>query len=136
MRIDRYALVTRWKIIEKRSIPNIQRIQPQFFGMWTCQKETEDLLKAGCMAFLHEQKQGFSFIDLLNVWIEDVLPIASTSFSFDILEALDALKKVKVLHLAHMHHRGSNASGIIYKNLWRKLLFPLKNYLSQQDNDS
>ena len=56
---DRFAVVTRWS--SKSWIPPtpIPPIEPLRFGMWTCGKMTENLLKKGLETILNDSKEEF-----------------------------------------------------------------------------
>jgi len=77
----------------------------------------------------------FLFDDLLEFWVCS-LPHINLPFYVSIPDAIDALQKLKILHLAHLRHNGGDATGTIYKNLWKVLLRPLEEYLCEMgDSD-
>lgn len=125
---SRYALASRWSSEDWKFKQLIPAIEPNFFGLWTSGKMTEDLLAEGlCVLF---KKSEADFIKLLDVWMQ-YLQENSLPFLVDVSSALASFKNLKILHLAHNHHNGGDAVGTVYRNIWEKFLSPLKVYVSE-----
>lgn len=134
-RISRYAIVTRW-ITEIWQPPDfIPPIQPRYFGMWTSGELTQKILSQG--AHLLFQSQEEDFLKLLELWGNKLKKI-TLPFAIDQILAIESLKRIKILHLAYLQHNGGDATGNLYKNLWKSLLGPLKNYVDtfQQEKEA
>ena len=125
---SRYALATRWSSKDWDYIEPIPAIEPNFFGLWTSGKMTEDLLANGLMALYGRSEPDF--VKLLDIWMQ-YLHESSLPFWVDISSALTSFKDLKILHLAHTHHNGGDAVGTVYRNFWEKFLSPLKEYVSE-----
>lgn len=123
---SRYAVVTRWS--SKAWVPArfIPPIKPSYFGMWTSGGLTQKILSQGATFFF--QSKETDFLKLLELWIEKIEQ-ASLPFSIDQVLAVESLNRIKILHLAHLKHNGGDATGILYKSLWRFFLCPLKTYV-------
>ena len=128
--LDRYALVSRWSEVGFTVKQHIPEIKPAPFGMWTCGKKTQQLLMKGKKYIFGDSGKTFLFEDLLEFWICSLTHI-NLPFDVSIPDAIDALQKLKILHLAHLQHNGGDATGTIYKNLWKVLLRPLEQYLCE-----
>jgi len=124
----RYALVVRWSSEGWQFNQPIPAIVPDFFGLWTSGKVTQDILAKGLKAIFNSSEPDFT--KLLDTWIqrlrENPLP-----FVDNINDTLEALHSLKTLHLAYSLHNGGDAAGTVYKNIWEKLLVPLNNYVSE-----
>ncbi|MBY0501550.1 MAG: phytanoyl-CoA dioxygenase family protein [Alphaproteobacteria bacterium] len=125
-RISRYAIVTRWVTQVWLPPQFIPRIQPRYFGMWTSGELTQQILSHG--AYLLFQSQEKDFLRLLELWIDKLQQI-SLPFSIDLTSAIESLTRIRILHLAYLKHKGGDATGNLYKNLWKSFLSPLKNYV-------
>lgn len=122
---ERFALVTRWKKKDSPTYP-IPALQPKCFGMWTCQKETEEILARGL--HLLYNKKTLNYLDLLRQW-EDQLLQHPLSFLEDQEQAKINLRHVRLLYQAFKQHNGADSQGVLYKQLWGSLLNPLSIYL-------
>lgn len=129
--LERFALVTRWTGENYVASP-IPAIQPTPFGMWTCQKKTEEILKTGFNVLMKNKAKNYK--DLLEQWGHS---LENNKFSFleDIKKAKQDLKHVYLLHLAHEKHNGGDAQGVLYAQLWKSLLNPLSHYLNEQHGE-
>ena len=125
---SRYALASRWSSEDWKFKQLIPAIDPNFFGLWTSGKMTEDLLAEG-LSVLFKRSEA-DFIKLLDVWMQ-YLQESSLPFLVDVSSALASFKDLKILHLAHTHHNGGDAVGTVYRNIWEKFLSPLKDYVSE-----
>lgn len=125
--LSRYALAARWSSEDWKFNQPIPAIQPNFFGLWTSGKMTEDLLAEGLSVLF--KRSETDFIKLLDVWMQ-CLQENSLPFWVDIIRALASFKDLKILHLAHIHHNGGDAVGTVYRNIWEMFLSPLKDYVS------
>jgi ectoine hydroxylase-related dioxygenase (phytanoyl-CoA dioxygenase family) len=124
---SRYALVIRWSSEGWQFNQRIPPIEPDFFGLWTSGKVTEDLLATGLKVIFN--RSASDFINLLDIWMQ-YLQETALPFVSDISDALESFKNLKTLHLAHTLHNGGDATGTVYKNIWEKFLSPLKDYIS------
>ena len=122
---ERFALVTRWKT-KGYEAPLIPSLHPKPFGMWTCQRKTEDILAKSLKLFF--EKRISNYLDLLDQW-EKILSTISLPFLENTQKAQEDLRRVRLLHLAHQKHNGGDAQGILYAKLWYSLLRPLSFYL-------
>jgi ectoine hydroxylase-related dioxygenase (phytanoyl-CoA dioxygenase family) len=125
---SRYALAARWSSEDWSFSELIPPIEPDFFGLWTSGKMTEDLLAEGLSVLFRRSEADF--IKLLDVWMQ-YLQESSLPFVIDISSALESFKNLKILHLAHIHHNGGDAIGTVYRNFWEIFLSPLKSYVSE-----
>ncbi len=117
---ERFALVTRWK--EKGySPPIIPTADPKPFGICTCQRKTEEILRKA-QEFLFGETSS-DYLTLLKYW-EEYLESPQ--------QAKEDLKRVRLLHLAHEKHNGGDAQGVLYARLWQSLLEPLLRNLDPQ----
>jgi hypothetical protein len=124
----RFAMVTRWR--GKNYIPpKIPPIQPQPFGMWTCQKKTEEILKTALPFPLKGKIDGY--VNLLNYWINYIKATPPT-FLKSSQKSIESLEQVRLLHLAHKNHNGGDSQGTAYAKLWQTFLFPLSNTLKNE----
>lgn len=123
---SRYAIVTRWTAQAWRPSQVIPPIQPSYFGMWTSGKLTQEILSDGAHLFFQSQEEDF--LKLLELWINKLQQI-SVPFLIDQTLAIESLKRIKILHLAHLKHNGGDATGNLYKNLWQSFLCPLQTYI-------
>jgi len=126
---DRYAIVSRWATPGFKPNYSIPEIQPLKFGMWTCGKETENILIQGAKKVLN--KKETSLASLINLWIH-ALNKKTLPFKVETNTAITALQKIKILHLAHLNHKGGDATGILYKDLWYSFLEPLETYTKRE----
>jgi ectoine hydroxylase-related dioxygenase (phytanoyl-CoA dioxygenase family) len=124
---SRYALAMRWSREGWEFNEPIPAIEPNFFGLWTSGKMTEDLLAEG-LSVLFKRSEA-DFIKLLDLWMHCIQE-SSLPFLVDISSALASFKDLKILHLAHIHHNGGDAVGTVYRNFWEKFLSPLNDYIS------
>jgi hypothetical protein len=131
--LDRYALVARWSEVGFTAKQEVPEIRPAPFGMWTCGQKTQHLLMKGKKYIFENSAETFLFEDLIEFWTSS-LPHINLPFDVSISDAIDALQKVRILHLAHLQHNGGDATGTIYKNLWKVLLKPLEQYLCEMSN--
>lgn len=122
---NRFAFVTRW-VIGLYPHNDIPPIYPAGFGMWTCQKETYRLLKKGLSLFFSESDSSYD--DCLSRWIERLKTVNIPSIK-DQESALLSLQRLQLLERAYHAHNGGDAYGIIYKNLWHKLLCDVQSYI-------
>jgi len=107
VRTSRYALVMRWKSVDWTPSYLIPPPEPLFFGMWSCGEEAEARLR---------HKLGIQtgdFLTVIDAWLEKGKLEA---------EAKNALKHLRLLHRSSQKHRGGDATGTVYQNLWRRLL--------------
>lgn len=118
----RYALVTRWSDKNWQPCQIIPPVSPKFFGMWTSGKMTQEILMKGAELFFN--KKANDFIKLVELWIE-ALNIYTFPFHVNTEKAIENLTKIKILHLAYIKHKGGDATGTLYKNLWKNLLCSL-----------
>ena len=125
---ERFALVTRWKT-KGYETPFVPPFQPKPFGMWTCQRKTEDILAKSLKLFF--RKGVSNYVDLLDQW-EEILGAVSLSFLKNTQKAQEDLRRVRLLHLAYEKHNGGDAQGILYAQLWHSLLKPLSFYLNEK----
>lgn len=123
----RYALVARWASQNWQQTQLIPPISPKSFGMWNCGDITQQILSEGLKILFN--KEECDFVRLIDEWI-NVLESTSLTFYIDTDQALRSLNKIKILHLGYIHHNGGDATGMIYKTLWKTFLFPLKEYLA------
>lgn len=123
---SRYAIVTRWTTQAWHPSQFIPPIQPSYFGMWTSGELTLKILSEGAAFFFQIKEKDF--LKLLELWLEKVEQ-AYLPFSIDQALAVESLKRIKILHLAHLKHNGGDATGNLYKNLWQSFLCPLKTYV-------
>lgn len=124
---SRYALVLRWASEGWSLGQSIPPIQSGFFGLWTSGKMTEELLSEGLRILF--QKSGLDFLSLVEMW-QHFIREKSLSFLPHPNAASEALKKLKILHLAHTHHQGGDATGIVYRTLWQTFLYPLQCHIN------
>lgn len=122
----RYALVARWASQNWQQTQPIPPISPRSFGMWNCGDITQQILSEGLKILFN--KEEHDFINLIDEWV-NILKSTSLAFTIDTNQALRSLNKIKILHLAYIHHNGGDATGTIYKTLWKAFLSPLKDYL-------
>lgn len=127
---DRFALVTRWSGISWNPPETIPSIEPMGFGMWTCGKTTEDLLKKGLEMIMNISKDDY--LDILGSWIQFLQEGKVFPFKCNHEKSMRVLCNVRVLHQATIKHNGGDATGAVYKGLWKNLLFPLEKYLQQE----
>lgn len=128
---DRYAFVSRWSCQSYIPPKNIPEIQKMPFGMWTCQERTQKILTQGSQVL--NQKPPKDFTDLLGAW-KDYLQFSSVPFTLPFREeALLSLDHLKILNLAHARHDGGDASGTLYKNLWKSLLQEVQAYIKRSE---
>jgi ectoine hydroxylase-related dioxygenase (phytanoyl-CoA dioxygenase family) len=125
---SRYALAARWSSENWKFNKPIPPIEPNFFGLWTSGKMTEDLLSEGLNVLFRRSEPDF--IKLIDTWMQ-YLHENSLPFLSDTGSALASFKDLKVLHLAHIHHNGGDAIGTVYRNFWEKFLSPLKSYVAE-----
>lgn len=125
---ERFALVTRWKT-KGYVAPFIPPFQPKPFGMWTCQKRTEEILTKALKLF--SVKRASNSLDLFDQW-RKILGTVSLPFLKNIQKAQEDLRRVRLLHLAYQKHNGGDAQGILYAQLWHSLLSPLSFYLNEK----
>lgn len=123
---SRYALVTRWVSEGWKFDQPIPPFEPHFFGMWTSGKMTEDILSKGLDILFN--KSTSDFVKLLDTWMQ-IIQERSLPFVTNIDTIIESLKRLKILHLAHKHHNGGDATGNIYKILWNTFLSPLEYYM-------
>lgn len=124
---SRYALVARWNSQNWQQTQPIPPINPKSFGMWNCGDITQQILSEGLKILFN--KEEHDFINLIDEWV-NILKSTFLAFYTDTDQALRSLNKIKILHLAYIHHNGGNATGTIYKALWKTFLSPLKDYLN------
>lgn len=123
---SRYALVTRWTTQAWLPPLYIPPIEPRDFGMWTCGEQTQQILSQAAHFLFGSQEQDI--LKLLELW-EDRLQRKSFTFIVDQNVAIESLKRIKILHRAYLKHNGGDATGTLYKNLWKSFLCPLRNYI-------
>lgn len=128
---SRYALVVRF--VSDGWIPDqpIPPIRPNFFGLWTSGKMTEDLLQKGLRIIFNEVESDF--IKLIEIWMCHIQE-KSLPFLCDAERALECLRALKIIHLAHTAHNGGDAPGTIYKTCWATFLSPLNDYVVGEQN--
>ncbi|MBY0291905.1 MAG: phytanoyl-CoA dioxygenase family protein [Alphaproteobacteria bacterium] len=124
----RYALVTRWTTKNWKPNQCIPPITPKFFGMWTSGQMTQNILAQGLQVFF--DKKETDFMEIIDAWVK-ALEIDELPFYIDVLQVIENLKKIKILHLAFVRHNGGDATGTIYKNLWNSFLSPMIEHLPQ-----
>lgn len=125
-RKPRYAIVTRWITQTWQPPQFIPPIQPRYFGMWTSGELTQQILSQGVLLLFQAQEEDF--LKLLELWM-DKLQESSLPFLTDQAFAIESLKRIRILHLAYLKHKGGDATGNLYKNLWQSFLCSLKNYV-------
>jgi len=123
---SRYALVTRWVSDGWKYDQPIPTLEPHYFGMWTSGKMTEDILSKGLDVLFN--KSTSDFVELLDTWMQ-IIQERSLPFVTNVGSIFESFKKLKILHLAHKHHNGGDATGNIYKILWNTFLSPLEDYM-------
>lgn len=123
---SRYALVVRWISEGWKFDQPIPSIEPGFFGMWTGGKMTEDLLSKGLDILVSKSASGF--VELIDTWVQ-IIQEGSLPFVKDKYSTLESFKNLKILHLAHAHHNGGDATGTVYKIFWQTFLSSLGAYL-------
>jgi hypothetical protein len=128
---ERFALVTRWKTKNYRP-PYIPPIQPHSFGMWTCRKETEKVLRKGLEVIFQNCTAPTTYNEILQSW-GNYLKTTPLSFLKDPKKAQESLSLVFLLNKAHAAHNGGDAQGILYKRLWEDLLEPLSAYMNARE---
>lgn len=128
---ERLALVTRWKT-KGYDAPYIPPFEPKPFGMWTCQRRTEEILAKSLKLF--SRKSVSDYLNLLDQW-EKILDSSSLAFLENNEKAQEDLRRVRLLHLAHQKHNGGDAQGILYAQLWHSFLKPLSFYLNERQGD-
>jgi hypothetical protein len=122
----RFALVSRWTVESWQQKKFIPPIDPKHFGMWTCGDITHQILSEGLKVLFNKVEEDFLY--LIDAWIK-ILEHAQLPFVVNTNQSLKSLHKIKILHLAYMHHNGGDATGVLYKSLWKTFLSPLKNHL-------
>ena len=126
---ERFALVSRWTQKNYKP-PHIPVLQPRPFGMWTCQKKTQEILEIGLQTLSGRRAQDYD--DLLKEW-ESFLENDKIHFLENIKKAKEDLKCVQILNKAHQKHNGGDAQGVLYAQLWHSLLSPLMQYLNKSN---
>lgn len=123
---SRYALVTRWESEGWSFDQPIPPIEPDYFGMWTSGQVTEEILSRGLSELFN--KTASDFVELIDTWME-LIEQEPSPFVKDKKLTLETFKNLKILHLAHSHHNGGDATGHIYKTLWATILCHLEEYM-------
>lgn len=126
---ERFALVSRWTQKNYKP-PHIPAFQPSFFGMWTCQKKTQEILEVSLQVLLGKKADNYE--NLLKEW-KFFLENERIHFLEDIKQAKEDLKRLQILHQAHEKHNGGDAQGILYAQLWKSLLSPLVQHLNKRN---
>lgn len=122
---DRYAYVSRWKIIAQM-FPEIPKLQPSFFGMWNCHQITKDILFEQLHLIKSEFATNDNLVELISHW-QILIQNNNISESIDQFKVVQDLENVKILHIAANTHHAGDLTGKIYKNLWNSLLRHLQN---------
>lgn len=126
---DRFAYVTRWST-EQPIHEHIPPPKSADFGMWNCDKLTNDLLRDN-IHLISDKRTLPSKIDsikLLELYCDNAhigrLPAAACK---DIV--MQDLNNLIILKQACSKHNAGDLAGKIYKNLWNSLLqyLPTKN---------
>ncbi|WMY94681.1 MAG: phytanoyl-CoA dioxygenase family protein (plasmid) [Arsenophonus sp.] len=125
----RFALVTRWSRISYKSSINIPKKIPAHFGMWTCSKITQSLLKKGLEKLFNKTVTN-ELNKIINIWQTTLIAKKKLPFDLDINQAKKSLQEILILNYAAIHHNGGDAQGIIYSHLWKNLLNPISNWLN------
>lgn len=124
---DRYALALRWDA-KSFSPPVIPEFPSSEFGMLTCGKVTEDILRNSAPQ-KDMRANKFSRIQLIQLWIDNLEKFTSSDLMvIDQTKAKNALRQLEILERATLLHNGGDAEGSVYKTLWKVLLKPLQKY--------
>jgi hypothetical protein len=127
---SRYALVVRWSSEGWKLDQPIPPLEPDFFGLWTSGKMTEDILREGLSTLFNRSEADLT--KLIDTWVQ-LIQEQPLPFIHDKGRVIACLKDLKILHLAHTHHNGGDAPGGIYKSLWETFLSPLDAYVSERE---
>jgi len=117
---ERFVIVIRWG--NKNSLlTKVPKPCMQHFGMWTCNKITNKILSDAWYSIFYQRIT--STTELVDAWLCHIPKLKNIKNRQDALQTLDSLK---TLHHAHQSYQGSDGQGIVYSNLWKQLLLPLK----------
>ncbi|WMY95319.1 MAG: phytanoyl-CoA dioxygenase family protein (plasmid) [Arsenophonus sp.] len=125
----RFALVTRWSRINYKLSFDIPKKIPAYFGMWTCSKITQSLLKKGLEKLFNKTVTN-DLNQIINLWQETLISRKKIPFDLNINQAQKSLKDILILNYAAIHHNGGDAQGIVYSYLWNNLLKPISKWLN------
>ncbi len=134
---NRFALVSRWGPLHYRPSFDIPPKVPAFFGMWTCAKQTIDLLQQGLYDFFGLTVEAD--LDLcLRLWADCLKMTVNFPFDIDKMQVQQALKDLWILNQASERHHGGDAQGLVYARLWHCFLKALhdgytKGHLSRKE---
>ncbi len=120
LRTNRYSLVIRWKT-ESFLCPEIPMFPAERFGMHTCGKVTETLLRDG-MNSLNINSDHMSRNEVILWWVHNLEKLPSVDVKIDRLKAINALVDLSILDRASLFHNGGDSEGRVYKTLWNTFL--------------
>ncbi|WP_334472857.1 phytanoyl-CoA dioxygenase family protein [Arsenophonus sp. PmNCSU2021_1] len=126
---NRFALVTRWSRSNHPLSLDIPERIPAYFGMWTCAKVTESLLKKG-LEKLSQQAVDADFATIIKLWQKQLTYQKKLPFNIDTEKTTKALAGVSILHYAATYHNGGDAQGKVYAHLWYSLLRLINQWLN------
>ncbi|MGP1925040.1 MAG: phytanoyl-CoA dioxygenase family protein [Arsenophonus sp. NEOnobi-MAG3] len=129
---NRFALVTRWSRSNNPLFLDIPERIPAYFGMWTCAKVTESLLKKG-LEKLSQQAVCTDFTTIIKLWQKQLTYQKKLPFYINTNQTKKALKLVSILNYAATYHNGGDAQGKIYAHLWYNLLRPINQWLNTNE---
>lgn len=123
LRSDRYGLVIRWEL--KQSIKyDIPPFPESKFGMLTCGKATEQILREEMSLFI-KVHDAMSKSDVIQWWIDNLDNLLLSQLGINKAKARNALTDLEILDKAAKLHNGGDAEGKVYKTLWKSFLIHL-----------
>jgi ectoine hydroxylase-related dioxygenase (phytanoyl-CoA dioxygenase family) len=127
---NRFAIVTRWSQINYTPSCKIPEKIPAKFGMWTCGALTESILQQGLL-HCFQLNVSTDLENYIKLWQERLAQKKQLPFFIEISQVQKALNRLLILHKAAQLHNGGDAQGMVYPNVWRYLLNPLSQWLTE-----
>lgn len=125
---ERFALVIRWGNANLQS-PVIPKPEQSDFGMWNCGESTQSLLQQGLLEIFNVKSD--QYLEIIKIW-QKQLKEHKLPFHLNIEKADIALEKLRILNEAYQIYGAGDGQGIVYVEVWRKLLCPLNSYLREK----
>ena len=124
-KLDRYAIVHRWKIPNQGFEITLQPQVKSEFNMWNWIEVSDRIIINSLYNLYHKKSQYL--LDGIDCLTQSLLDDNTHIFA-DTKTMVRTLRSIKICYLANIKHNARDARGTVYRSIWHKLLKHLKNY--------